>query len=126
MASTYNCLWIDDDPLFVRKISVFIESINWLNLVDTFNNPIHGAKAIFEIKPDLLFLDVDMPHVDGNYLLDWVGPRLEKLENAPKIIIVSSLVFAEEDKLPSVAGYINKGDVTSAEKLEGLIKAIVG
>ncbi len=125
MTKTYKCLAIDDDPLFLRKLSIFIEDIEWLNLVETSNNPILGAKSIFTINPDILFLDMEMPHVDGNYLVDWVGPRLAKMDNPPRIIIVSSLNFAPEEKLPSVSGYINKGDVQSAERLEELIRQII-
>lgn len=126
MAKTYNCLAIDDDQLFLRTLSIYIESIDWLNLVDTYNNPVRGAKAIFENELDILFLDMEMPHVDGNYLVDWIGPKLNEMANPPKIIIISSLNFAQEDKLSSVSGYINKGDVTNSEKLEKLIKEIIG
>ncbi len=125
MSTVYKCLAIDDDPLFIRKLSIFIESLDWLELIDTYNSPVKGAKAIFEIKPDILFLDMEMPHIDGNYLVDWVGPRLDKMENPPKIIIVSSLHFEPEDRLSNVAGYINKGDVKDAESLGKMIKEII-
>ncbi|MFY0607164.1 MAG: response regulator [Cyclobacteriaceae bacterium] len=125
MPTTFSCLAIDDDSLFLRKLSVFVESIEWLDLVKTVNNPVQGAKAIFEVEPDILFLDMEMPHVDGNYLIDWIGPRLAKMTKPPKIIIVSSLNFSDEEKQSSVAGYINKSQVTSAENLSQLVKGII-
>ncbi len=77
------------------------------------------------MNPDILFLDMEMPYVDGNYLVDWIGPRLKKMDKPPKIIVISSLNFAPEDKVKDVTGYINKGDVTNAERLGKLIKEII-
>ncbi|MFT4833541.1 MAG: chemotaxis response regulator CheB [Marinoscillum sp.] len=125
MSTTYNCLAIDDDPLFLRTLDIYIESLDWLNLVATYNNPIQGAKAIFDVNPDILFLDMEMPYVDGNYLVDWIGPRLKKMDKPPKIIIISSLNFTPEEKVKGVAGYINKGHVTNAERLGKLIREII-
>lgn len=125
MNTVYKCLAIDDDPLFLRSLSIYIEDIKWLKLIDTYNSPVVGAKAIFEANPDLVFLDMEMPHVDGNYLVDWVGPKLAKLAHPPKIIIVSSLSFTPEEMVAGVAGYINKADVRNAEKLEALIREII-
>ncbi|MEQ8239016.1 MAG: response regulator [Cyclobacteriaceae bacterium] len=125
MQSPLRCLAIDDDKLFLRKISVYMEDIEWLNLVDTANHPVRGAKAIFDVQPNIVLLDMEMPHIDGNYLVDWVSPRLEKMENAPHIIVVSSLDFAPEDRLPGIKGYINKSHVTSGEALAKLIKDII-
>lgn len=126
MQTAHKCLAIDDDKLFLRTLSVYIEDIDWLELVDTADHPVRGAKAIFDVKPDIVFLDMEMPHIDGNYLVDWVEPRLKKMEKPPQIIVVSSLNFAPEEKLPGIKGYINKTDVTSSEKLSKLVKDIIG
>ena len=124
--NTYlTCIAIDDNPLFIRSLKAFIEEIDWLELLETYDESVKGASGIFSIKPDIVFLDIEMPHADGNYLVDWITPRLKSLENPPKIIIVSSLNVEEKDQLEMVSGYINKADLINPEKLESLVRNIV-
>ncbi|MFT6867318.1 MAG: DNA-binding NarL/FixJ family response regulator [Cyclobacteriaceae bacterium] len=125
MTKTYKCLTIDDDPLFLRTLAFYIENIGWLELIGKYSNPILGAKAILKSKPDIVFLDMEMPHVDGSYLIDWIGPSLSKMDTPPIIIIISSLVIPAESQLPMVNGYINKTHVTSADQLAYHIQAIL-
>ncbi|MEQ9423552.1 MAG: response regulator [Cyclobacteriaceae bacterium] len=126
MPDQLTCICIDDDPLLLRKLETYIEDIPWLTFLEAFNKPIKGASAIVSEKPDLVFLDIEMPMVDGNYVADWIGPKLELMEKPPKIIIVSSLTIARENQLPQVTGYINKANVTSPEALERMVKEILG
>jgi len=63
--------------------------------------------------------------VDGNYVVDWIGPKLELMENPPKIIIVSSLTIPKEEQLPQVTGYLNKANVTSPDALESMLKELI-
>ena len=125
MQTNYKCLAIDDDKLFLRKLEVYFQDIEWLDLIGTEDHPVRGATALFSMKPEILFLDMEMPHIDGHYVVDWVTPRLEQMENPPQIIVVSALYFSTDEKLPGVKGYINKGDVTSSERLAELVRAII-
>jgi len=125
MSKIYRCIAIDDDPLMLRKLEVYIEDIPWLTFLESHNNPIKGASAIISIRPDIVFLDIEMPMVDGNYVVDWIGPKLELMENPPKIIIVSSLTIPKEEQLPQVTGYLNKANVTSPDALESMLKELI-
>ena len=125
MSKKYTCIAIDDDPLFLRKLEVYIEDISWLTFLESHSNPIQGASAIISIKPDIVLLDIEMPHVDGNYLIDWVGPKLELMENPPKVIIISSLTVPEEDQLPGVTGYINKANLATPNELETRLEELI-
>ena len=65
-----NALIIDDE------INA-IESLRWeianfckdVTVLDTFTNPIEAISAINYLKPDLVFLDIEMPQLDGFQLL---------------------------------------------------------
>jgi len=54
-----------------------IESLQWelekfckeVKVVDTFTNPTEAISAINYLKPDLVFLDIEMPELDGFQLL---------------------------------------------------------
>ena len=125
MSKELNCIAIDDDPLLLRKLEVYLEDIEWINFMASYSNPVKGATAIIDQKPDLVLLDIEMPHIDGHYLIDWIKPRLDLMEQPPKVIIVSSLVVAEEDQAEGIAGYINKVDLTGPEALENKLKGIL-
>ncbi|MFY0686491.1 MAG: response regulator [Cyclobacteriaceae bacterium] len=121
-----TCMAIDDDAIFLRKLSVFIDDIDWLSLKHTYTNSVKGATALISNKPDLLFLDMEMPHAGGGYLMDWLEPKINEMEPKPKVIIVTSLEASSIEGLPNVTGYINKFDLKSSEVLEGRLKEILG
>ncbi len=57
---------IDDEPIIVEGLS---RSVRWeafdCYVVATANDGIEGRKLILEHKPDMLFLDISMPEMDG-------------------------------------------------------------
>ena len=70
-----RCIIIDDEPLAVRLLESFIEKTPDLQLLASFTNPIEGAAAIKEGKADLVFLDIQMPDLDGMELARIVPPQ---------------------------------------------------
>ncbi len=87
----YTCICIDDDKIYTELMEKFIEKIDFLDLIGTFNNPIEGVMAIDKHNPDLLFLDVQMPQINA-------FDTIAALDVKPKIVIVSSH-WEHEDKL---------------------------
>ena len=122
---TLRCVSIDDDPLIIRKLEFFCSKITWLSFEKGVNNPVQGATAILSIKPDVIFLDIEMPFMDGEYLADWIQPKLAQLEKKPKIVVISSLDEPPADLLKNAAGFINKSKVTDAGVFEDELKKIL-
>jgi DNA-binding LytR/AlgR family response regulator len=60
-----NCIAIDDEPLALDLLKDYIEKIPFLKLERTFTNPIEGLGYLQENKVDLVFLDVELPHLSG-------------------------------------------------------------
>ena len=120
-----TCIAIDDDPLFLRKLEALADEIEWIELTGTFNNPIQGATAIISQKPDVVFLDMEMPHTGGGYLMDWLDPRLNSMEKKPKVIVITSLERSSTKDLPNVSGYLNKFHLNSALILEEELKRVI-
>ncbi len=60
-----------------------IDSLKWelekfcpdVDVLDTFTNPVEAIKAIDYLKPECVFLDIEMPEVDGFQLLKSVTYR---------------------------------------------------
>jgi DNA-binding LytR/AlgR family response regulator len=60
-----NCIAIDDEPLALDLLKDYIEKIPFLKLERTFTNPIEGLGYLQENKVDLIFLDVELPFING-------------------------------------------------------------
>ena len=80
---TVNCLIIDDEPLAINVIKNHIKEIDNLNVIDTFNSAIDALSFMKSNTVDLLFLDINMPLLDG---LDFI----KSLDKKPMIIITTA------------------------------------
>ncbi len=60
-----SCIIVDDEPLAVRLLESYVEKTPDLKLLASFTDSITAINAIMVQKPDLLFLDIQMPNIDG-------------------------------------------------------------
>ena len=60
-----TCMIVDDEPLAVRLLVSYVEKTPDLQLLSSFTDSIRAINAVKEQKPDLLFLDIQMPNIDG-------------------------------------------------------------
>ena len=60
-----TCMIVDDEPLAVRLLESYVEKTPDLQLLASYTDSITAINAIKEQKPDLLFLDIQMPNIDG-------------------------------------------------------------
>lgn len=60
---------IDDNPLDLLFLEEMVSAYPFLENCGTFNNPVEGYEAQQYIKPDLVFLDIEMPAFTGIELL---------------------------------------------------------
>ena len=60
-----TCMIVDDEPLAVRLLESYVEKTPDLQLLSSFTDSISAINAVREQKPDLLFLDIQMPNLDG-------------------------------------------------------------
>src|SRR5689334_4256463 len=66
---------IDDEPDSVQLIRLNIEKhFPQLDIVGTFNSSVKAAEQIIALQPDLLFLDIEMPVINGFDLLEKIMP----------------------------------------------------
>src|SRR6202012_3054397 len=62
---TLNCIAVDDEPLALGLVCKFIEQTPFLNLVGRYSGAVDALKAIHTQKIDLIFLDIQMPDLNG-------------------------------------------------------------
>ena len=63
--TTLNCMIVDDEPLAVQLLESYVNKTLGLQLVASFTDSISAINAIKEQKPHLIFLDIQMPNIDG-------------------------------------------------------------
>jgi DNA-binding LytR/AlgR family response regulator len=68
-----DCIIIDDEQHAIDLLKEHITHVHFLRLVGTATNPIEGLAMIADLKPGLLFLDVQMPNLTGIEILKLIG-----------------------------------------------------
>lgn len=71
-----RALIVDDEPLARSNIAALLARDAGIQLVGLCGSAEEATAAIAACKPDLVFLDVEMPECDGFELLDRLGPVL--------------------------------------------------
>lgn len=66
---------VDDEPLARRNIRLLLERDAQIEILDECRNGREAVKAINSLSPDLIFLDIQMPELDGFDVLERVDPE---------------------------------------------------
>ena len=75
MAAKIKTLIIDDEPLARRNLRLLLEKDPQIEILEECRNGREAVKAINALSPDLIFLDIQMPEMDGFDVLARVGPE---------------------------------------------------
>jgi DNA-binding LytR/AlgR family response regulator len=70
-----TCYIIDDEPLAQEILEEYIAKVSFLELKGSFFNPLEATDSLKEDKPDLLFLDINMPDLDGISFIPMLNPK---------------------------------------------------
>lgn len=60
-----RCLIVDDEPLSRERIASLLRTLPDADIIGMCENGSEAIEAISDLSPDLVFLDVQMPEVDG-------------------------------------------------------------
>lgn len=77
---------VDDEPPALQIIAKYCEQIDFVDLKKTFTNPLEALKYIRKFPVDLLFIDIQMPDINGMDFFRRVNP---------KPIVVFTTAFSE-------------------------------
>lgn len=77
----YKVMLVDDEPIIVEGLSRSIPWEKWnCQIVATAYDGIEGKKLIEEKKPDIVFMDINMPEMDGLKMIAALGSQFPNLE----------------------------------------------
>lgn len=80
----------DDNDEFCIILKDYLNNQEGFNVIGVAKNGIEALKFIDENKPDLVILDIIMPHLDGLGVLEKLNLNKDS-ELAPKIIVLSAV-----------------------------------
>ena len=80
---TLSAIVVDDEPLARQILREYIGKERSIEIVAECGNGFEAVKAVNEAKPDLLFLDIQMPKLSGFEVL-------ELLDHKPIVIFVTA------------------------------------
>lgn len=86
------CIAIDKEQSSLDLLKEYIQKIHFLKLDKTFTNPIEALTYVHENKVDLIFTEVDLPHITG-------AEFVKCLQSKPMVVFIS-----DTDKY-ALAGY---------------------
>lgn len=97
-----RCLLIDDEPLPLQLLSAYADRMPELQVVGKFHDSVLAKEYLTTNQVDLIFLDIEMPHLNGIQLLN-------SLETKPMTIFTTAYPeFAVEGFELSAVDYLLK------------------
>jgi len=60
-----KCVIIDDEPLAIKVVENHLKEFQNFEVIETFNNPIEALSLLEKGNVDVLFLDINMPKMNG-------------------------------------------------------------
>jgi len=80
-----NILIVDDEPLAREELRLLLEPAEDITVIGECANAIEAIAAIHRLKPDVVFLDIQMPRISGLEMLSMLDP-----EHMPHIVFLTA------------------------------------
>jgi two-component system, LytTR family, response regulator LytT len=87
VAGTISALVVDDEPLAREELSFLLKDFPEIEILQTASNGVDAVKLIDQLEPDLVFLDVQMPGLDG---LGVIGQVRAKGSPLPHFVLTTA------------------------------------
>ena len=81
-----NCIIVDDEYPSREELKYFISNFSNIKIMDEFDDSIKALEYIEQNKPDIIFLDINMPKLDGMAL----GKIVSHFPKQPLIIFITA------------------------------------
>ncbi len=81
-----SCILIDDEELALEELHFLLDSVSGIGVVGQGRNGVEAIRLVKELEPDLMFLDIQMPGLNGFQVVH----QLVKEEVLPQVIFVTA------------------------------------
>ena len=76
-----NAIVIDDEQYAREELIELLHETKQIQVIQQAENAIEGLQLINKLKPDIIFLDIQMPQITGIKMLSMLNP-----DNMPKVV----------------------------------------
>ncbi|MCI1640578.1 MAG: LytTR family DNA-binding domain-containing protein [Bacteroidales bacterium] len=70
-----KCIIVDDEPLAIKMLENYVNRTPFLQLDSSYTDPVLSLSEIKSRKPELVFLDIQMPDLNGMELSGMIPPE---------------------------------------------------
>ncbi len=84
---------VDDEPLMIAHLKHALSTLENIEIIAAYDNAVKALDEITDINPDVIFLDIKMPEIDG---LKFANLLLEKKINAEIVFVTAYDEYALE------------------------------
>lgn len=81
-----NCIIVEDEYPAREELRYFIENFSSIEILKEFDDSLKALKFLEKNKVDLIFLDINIPNLDGMSL----GKIINRFENKPMIVFITA------------------------------------
>ena len=109
ITQSLRVLVVDDEALARHRLCSLLAKVPDIEIVGECENGLEAVASIRESQPDLVFLDVQMPELDGLEATRQIRARLA--DNGPRIVAITANVMEGDREACFAAGmddYVGK------------------
>jgi DNA-binding NarL/FixJ family response regulator len=77
---------VDDEPMVCAHLRTILGSAEDIDVVDEAHDGAEGVAAVVRSRPDVVLMDLRMPHVDGITAIE----RIAKLSDPPVVVVLTT------------------------------------
>jgi two-component system LytT family response regulator len=115
----FKAIIVDDEPLARETVKEHLKRHPEIRISGECSNGFEAVKMIHELQPDLVFLDIQMPKLDGFDVIELLG------KEAPQVIFITAFdEYALKAFEAQAVDYILKP--VKAERFDKAVKRITG
>lgn len=81
-----SCIIVDDEQPALEELHFLLSSLADVKIIGQGHNGVEAIKLVEELEPDLLFLDIEMPGLNGFKVVE----QLSKKDVLPQVIFVTA------------------------------------
>lgn len=109
---------VDDHLIFRQGLKSLITIENFASVIGEASNGKEFLELLIHLKPDLVLMDIDMPHMNG------MEATQKALELIPDLKIIAFTMFSDEDYYYKMIDLGVKGFILKSSGINELEKAI--
>lgn len=100
-----NAVIVDDELAVLNLLKMFLQKTGQVNVVEIFTDPCEALENMSNIKPDVVFLDIEMPEING---LELANNLMEQNDELMVVFVTGYNQYAVEAFQVNALDYILK------------------